>query len=544
MVGATDRVLVVLDDDERVAFRLELRERVEQHAVVARMQADRRLVEDVADAAQIRSELGGQANALRLAAGERRRRAVEREIGETDVAEKGEPRRNFADDVARDVGFAPAQIELGDEARCIADGELRQLGDRAAAKAHGERVAVEARAVAVGTGLVGVFVPFVPPDLVAGLLGIEAAQLRPGAEAGRAPAVLRVEREQPRVELGIAAVARRTRALGREHFGGRRRRPPLRLRVQRRVDFGGRSVSRASTWTTPLPYSSARASAARSAGSFSAATDDLRDRQLDRVLLEPIEPRPALRRQHLAVDAQLGEALARRPLREVGVVALARDDERREQRDALPRVVAHQPHRDALLALRRDRRVVVGAVLRAELHVEEPQEMVDLGQRRDGALAPAAARALLDRDGRRDAEDRVDVGTRRRLHELARVGVQRFEVAALALGEQDVERERALAAARDAGHDGEAVARNRDVDVLQVVLARVVDADRVGAAGCARRLAQRMHGGRRERRRAERGFVRLQRGARMRSRARDRIARRCRRRPRARPPRRLRVRGR
>jgi hypothetical protein len=50
--------------------------------------------------------------------------------------------------------------------------------------------------------------------------------------------------------------------------------------------------------------------------------------------------------------------------------------------------------------------------------------------------------------GGRDAEDRVDVGLGRGLHELARVGVERLEVAALALGEDDVEGEGGLARAR------------------------------------------------------------------------------------------------
>ena len=49
-------------------------------------------------------------------------------------------------------------------------------------------------------------------------------------------------------------------------------------------------------------------------------------------------------------------------------------------------------------------------MLRAELDVQQAQEMVDLGQRRDGALAAAAARALFDRHRRWDAEDRIDVG--------------------------------------------------------------------------------------------------------------------------------------
>ena len=116
--------------------------------------------------------------------------------------------------------------------------------------------------------------------------------------------------------------------------------------------------------------------------------------------------------------------------------------------------------------------------------------MIDLGQRRDGALAAAAARALLDRDGRRNAVDGVDVGAAGGLDELARVRVQRLEIAALALGEQDVERDRALAAAADARDHRELVARDREVDVPQVVLARAHDLDHVGRSrAIGRRVA-------------------------------------------------------
>ena len=51
-VGRPHRVFVVLDDDDRVAHVAQLRERVEQPFVVARVQADRRLVEDVEHAHQ------------------------------------------------------------------------------------------------------------------------------------------------------------------------------------------------------------------------------------------------------------------------------------------------------------------------------------------------------------------------------------------------------------------------------------------------------------------------------------------------------------
>ena len=178
------------------------------------------------------------------------------------------------------------------------------------------------------------------------------------------------------------------------------------------------------------------------------------------------------------------EALLGRPLGQIRVVALARHDQRREQRDALALVVAQQPRGDRGGALRLDGDVAVRAVLRAELHVQQAQEVIDLGERRHRALAAAAAGALLDGDRRRDAEDRIHVRARGRLHELARVGVEGFEVAALALVEEDVEGERGLARAGHAGDDREAVARDLDVDVLEVVLARVVDDDRVAAA-CA-----------------------------------------------------------
>ena len=50
VIGAPDRVLVVLDHQQRITLRRQARERIEQDAVVARMQTDRGLIEDVAHA--------------------------------------------------------------------------------------------------------------------------------------------------------------------------------------------------------------------------------------------------------------------------------------------------------------------------------------------------------------------------------------------------------------------------------------------------------------------------------------------------------------
>ena len=221
------------------------------------------------------------------------------------------------------------------------------------------------------------------------------------------------------------------------------------------------------------------------------------DRQLERVLLKARQPRPLVGRQELAVHAQERVSLSSRPLGEVGVIALSVGDERCEQADALPLVFAQKAGRDRVLALRLDRHPAVGAVLGAELDVQQSQEMIDLGERRDGALASAAARALLDRDRGRDSEDRVHVGSRRALNELARVGVERLEIAPLALSEQDVESERRFSRTRDAGDDGEFVARDLDVDGFQVVLAGVVNPDRLADAPLQRhpRLGRAKGGG-------------------------------------------------
>ena len=98
-------------------FASQLRERVEQDAVVARVEADGGLVEDVADAAQVRAELRGQPDPLRFAAGERRGGAVESEIPEADLPQKAQPRAELGQEVARDLRFTDTEVEALAERR-------------------------------------------------------------------------------------------------------------------------------------------------------------------------------------------------------------------------------------------------------------------------------------------------------------------------------------------------------------------------------------------------------------------------------------------
>ncbi len=76
----------------------------------------------------------------------------------------------------------------------------------------------------------------------------------------------------------------------------------------------------------------------------------------------------------------------------------------------------------------------------------------------------------------------VEIGLLHLPEELAGVGGKGLDVAALALGIDGVEGERRLAGAGQPGDHHQLVARQGDVDVLQIVLARAADLDH-GALG-------------------------------------------------------------
>jgi hypothetical protein len=87
-VGARHELVVVLDDEQRVALRAQRLEGANELFVVARVQPDARFVEHVENAGKIGAELRGEPDALGLAAGQRLGRAVEREVAEADVREE------------------------------------------------------------------------------------------------------------------------------------------------------------------------------------------------------------------------------------------------------------------------------------------------------------------------------------------------------------------------------------------------------------------------------------------------------------------------
>ena len=131
VVGGPHRVLVVLDDEDGVAHVAQPFEARQQPGVVARVQADARLVENVQHADQAAADLPGQPDALGLAAGERRGGAVERQIMQTDVEQEAEPAADFLEQLAGDRSSAVGVQRLARTAveprHEVADGHVAEL---------------------------------------------------------------------------------------------------------------------------------------------------------------------------------------------------------------------------------------------------------------------------------------------------------------------------------------------------------------------------------------------------------------------------------
>ena len=155
VVGLAHRLLIVLDHDHRVAEIAQLAKRREQPRVVALVQADRWLVEDVQHAHQPRTDLRREPNALRLAARQRFRRATEREIVEPDVDEEAQPLAHLLEDRTRDVLVESGASVLAhrhalEEAKRLGDRELGHLADVQLVDRDRERLGLEPAALTHG----------------------------------------------------------------------------------------------------------------------------------------------------------------------------------------------------------------------------------------------------------------------------------------------------------------------------------------------------------------------------------------------------------
>ena len=157
IIRETNGVLVVLDHDHGVAEIAQPLEGVEQAGVVALVQADGGLVQHVEHARQPRADLGGEADALALAAGQRAGCARQRQVIEADIDQEGQALADFLEDSAGDLELLRRQQrrQALEPLLGLADRKHARLADMAAGDLHGQRFRLQPVAVAGRAGMVG-----------------------------------------------------------------------------------------------------------------------------------------------------------------------------------------------------------------------------------------------------------------------------------------------------------------------------------------------------------------------------------------------------
>jgi len=206
----------------------------------------------------------------------------------------------------------------------------------------------------------------------------------------------------------------------------------------------------------------------------------------------PVHPRPGI-----ALDLELTQ--------QFGVLALAPAHHGRKHLEPGALVHFKQPVHDLLRGLPGDRPPADRAVRLAHPRVQQPQVVVDLGDRADGGPWVTAGRLLVDGHRRREPVDEVHIRLVHLAEELAGVSRQRLDVAPLALGEDGVEGQAGLAGPGQAGEHDQGIPGQVKRHVLEVVLAGTTYHETIGhcvllsglssPAGAALRLARRTRHG-------------------------------------------------
>ena len=205
------------------------------------------------------------------------------------------------------------------------------------------------------------------------------------------------------------------------------------------------------------------------------AEDEAVDDDLDVVLFVLLEGNFLAEVVHVPVSADADIAGLARVLKNLDVLALFAADDRRHDLHARPLAQRHELVDDLVDGLLADLLAAVRTVRRADARPEQAQIVVHLRHRADGGAGVLRGGLLVDGDGGGETLDVVDVGLFLLPEEHTGIGRQALHIAALALGIDGVERERRLAAARKPRDDGQRVAGDLNVDVLEIIFSCAFD---------------------------------------------------------------------
>ena len=438
MVDFREKRRVVVDQEDGIAVRDEVADHARETLEVRGVKPDRGFVQHIEDARRAVSHGARQLHALPLARRERRARAVEREVGKTQIHEApcGRP-KGFGEIFRhRAHGFGKRRGEPLDPAGEVLERHAAGFVQRDSRDFRRPGRSGESSAPAVGTRnrAQEAFDPLHP---------LFVLHLREG-----------VFHRVDRVEEGEVQGRRAFSVLGT---------------VEDVLLDGG-------TFKDDFPFFGREVAEGNVRAHAHGAADVRHEGPHERV---PGRDRPFVDREALvghegraidrAHDARAAASLARPASVEGQLFGRGRE----KVRAALGT--------DEFLSGRDVRRgrdaVAVGTAVRSQAREDEAKNVQEFRPRSEGAPKTRHARPLSERERRGNVEDFVHFGAGRLRHAAPRVGGKGLEIAARTFGVEYAERQRRLSRPRDARDAHDFVKRHVHVDVLEIVHARAAHLD-------------------------------------------------------------------
>ena len=179
----------------------------------------------------------------------------------------------------------------------------------------------------------------------------------------------------------------------------------------------------------------------------------------------------------LTVDAHTGKALGAQVLEKLRVLTFAAAHDRCQHQRLAALSGLGNLVGDLVGRLTLDNASTLRAVRCADAGIQKSQVVIDFCHRTHSGAGVFRRRLLVDGDSRGQTLDAVDVRLVHLPQEHARIARERLDVAALTLGKDGVEGQRALTRTGKTRNYHELVAGNLKRDILEVVLARTSDDD-------------------------------------------------------------------
>ena len=446
VIRSPDCLRVVLNHDHAVVLVPELAQGGQQTRGIARVEADRGLVKDVQDAGQAGSELGAQADALGFSSRQRRQRPVQPHIVEADIAQRLESATDRLTHRRRNRGRLTGKGQAPKKIERLGNRQSAQLGNIAILKPHASTLGLEPRTGAPPTPLSG---RFFRPRLCPGGLPAQPVALRAGALGA-------VGRKEGRRQIGIAEAARRTaQRLGKQVLVGGPVRPGvtdfdhIAAVAQRGFDGVGQPPADPAFDNQTVNN---KIKLGRNGYNIGQLIGPVRDPHTNKT-----RPTEFLHGQ-----------LKLRPARNAD-----------GRHDLKPAALGQGQHtvNDLGHAVTGERPVAAETIGSADPGVQQTHIIGKLGDRTDCRAGRAGQNARLDRHGRGQTADGVNLGFGALVKKLTGIGRQRFNIAAASFGVQHVKGQGRFTRAGHAGDDHQPVAGNVNTDVLEIVLAGTPDAD-------------------------------------------------------------------